>query len=827
MSDPTKKTLDLKVERRIALVGNPNVGKSAIFGLLTGKYVVVSNYPGTSVEITTGVAQVGGERRVIVDTPGANSLVPKSEDERVARDILLGGVDAVVQVIDAKNLRRGLFMTTQLAEMGLPTVLDLNMWDESLDKGIHIRVEKLAELTGSPVVRTIATQRRGIDRLLRAVPNARPPRLRVDYGTRIEEAVSRIEPLLPKLAIAPRAAALMLLAEDPALEDVIGDRFHRNRLPEIREIRNALQADCAHPLSYLISQRRATFVDDFMAQVQTTAPPLRMLNPKRRWAFLYLVMPILSFLMGMKIVDLALLFLSHCFELGNLGWWVAVLAGGVVSVAFLARHLLEERWHGDSSIADTLGRLTMDPFSAVPILIIVLYLTFKLVGQFGAGTCVDFMEEVVFGSPNRATLVIHPGDLAAAFPEPAARDAFLAEVRRAGHLALQLREAPDKVYQAAHEDNGDDLRIAVTNADYRLRPGRYAFAEPDGRRFPALKIGRVEHGFLNWHAANLGRWVLGEDSFLYEMLFGDAAGLFTVGIMYSFAIVLPIVTFFFVAFGLMEDSGYLPRLAMMADRVFKRIGLNGKAALPMVLGLGCATMATLTTRILDTRKERTIAILLLALAVPCSAQLGIIGNVLASASGTAFALYVLMIVSTLLVVGYLSARVLPGDHSDFLLEIPPFRAPQVGNVTVKTLYRVHWFLREAVPLFLLGTWILFILTKLGLLRILEAMARPVVTGLLGLPKETAAGFLLGFLRRDYAAIAIFQSLKERGHGAADPQQLLVALVVITLFVPCLANFFVMIREQGLRRAALMVAFIIPTAVLGGVVMRLILLVVPI
>ena len=311
------------------------------------------------------------------------------------------------------------------------------------------------------------------------------------------------------------------------------------------------------------------------------------------------------------------------------------------------------------------------------------------------------------------------------------------------------------------------------------------------------------------------------------MIFGMDAGLLTIGIKYSFAIVLPIVTFFFMAFGLMEDSGYLPRLAMMTDRIFKKIGLNGKAALPMVLGLGCATMATLTTRILDTRKERTIAILLLALAVPCSAQLGVIANVLASVSGMAFMLYVLMIVAHLLVVGYLASKVLPGEHSDFLLEIPPFRAPMVSNVALKTLYRVHWFIREAVPLFLLGTFMLFVLTKLGLLEILQKLASPVVAGILGLPAAATAGFLLGFLRRDYGVITIFQSLKQSGHGVADPGQLLVALVVITLFVPCIANFFVMIKEQGLKRAMLMVAFIVPVAVFAGAMMRVILMVVPI
>jgi ferrous iron transport protein B len=230
-------------------------------------------------------------------------------------------------------------------------------------------------------------------------------------------------------------------------------------------------------------------------------------------------------------------------------------------------------------------------------------------------------------------------------------------------------------------------------------------------------------------------------------------------------------------------------------------------------------MATLTARILDTRKQRTIAILLLALAVPCSAQLGVISAVLGSVSGLAFSIYVLVIVSQLLFVGFLASKVIPGAPADFMIEIPPFRVPDVRNIVVKTLYRLHWFLREAVPLFLLGTFILFVLMQLGILRWLETGASPLVVGVLGLPKETTAGFILGFLRRDYGVISIFAALDKVEHGHIAPSDLLVALTVMTLFVPCLANFFVMIKEQGMKRAAAIVAFIFPYAFLVGGLLR--------
>ena len=188
--------------QKIALVGNPNVGKSVIFGLLTGKYVTVSNYPGTTVEITQGNIALDGKRLLIIDTPGVNTLIPMSEDERVTRDILLEQTpSAVLQVGDAKNLKRTLLITLQLAEMGLPVVLDLNMIDEAQDRGISIDMGSLAATLGVEVVGTIAPQRKGLKELREAVLQPRPPRLEVRYDPVIEDYVDRISSHLPGATI--------------------------------------------------------------------------------------------------------------------------------------------------------------------------------------------------------------------------------------------------------------------------------------------------------------------------------------------------------------------------------------------------------------------------------------------------------------------------------------------------------------------------------------------------------------------------------------------------------------------------------------------------
>jgi ferrous iron transport protein B len=302
-------------------------------------------------------------------------------------------------------------------------------------------------------------------------------------------------------------------------------------------------------------------------------------------------------------------------------------------------------------------------------------------------------------------------------------------------------------------------------------------------------------------------------AFFRDMLIGDY-GLITMGLTYAIAIVLPIVGTFFFAFGILEDSGYLPRLSIMSNRLFRVIGLNGKAILPMVLGLGCDTMATMTARILDSRKERLIVTILLALGVPCSAQLGAILGLTMHVSAAGFLTVALVVFSQLLLVGFAASRLLPGKPSDFIFEIPPLRLPRLSNIAVKTWLRVVWFLREAIPLFLMGTLFLFLAAESGLLRILERLLSPLTTGWLSLPPEITWIFILGFLRRDYAAAGLYDLVRAEP-PVLTANQVVVALVVITLFVPCIANFLVMIKEQGVKRAFAIVGFILPFAFFVG------------
>ncbi len=306
-------------------------------------------------------------------------------------------------------------------------------------------------------------------------------------------------------------------------------------------------------------------------------------------------------------------------------------------------------------------------------------------------------------------------------------------------------------------------------------------------------------------------WKVLQDLFIGEY------GIITLGLSYAFAIILPIVGTFFIVFSIIEDSGYLPRLAMLIDRVFKVIGLTGRAVIPMVLGFGCDTMATIVTRTQETKRERLITTLLLALAIPCSAQLGVIFAIL---SGNALALLIWagVIALVLLLVGYLAAKVIPGEKASFYMEVPPLRLPKISNVLVKTYTRLQWYLTEVLPFFILASVLLWLGKLTGVFDFIISGLEPVVK-FIGLPPEAAAVFLYGFFRRDFGAAGLYD-LHSSGIIVGVP--LVVAAVTLTLFIPCIAQFSVMLKERGIRTALAIALFIFPFAFFVGFILNLIL-----
>jgi ferrous iron transport protein B len=289
---------------------------------------------------------------------------------------------------------------------------------------------------------------------------------------------------------------------------------------------------------------------------------------------------------------------------------------------------------------------------------------------------------------------------------------------------------------------------------------------------------------------------------LQDLLVGEY-GVITLGVRYAFAIILPIVATFFFAFAIVEDTGYLPRLAMLVDQLFKRIGLSGRAVIPLVLGFGCDTMATMVTRTLPTKRERIIATLLLALAIPCSAQMGVILALL-EGKPRGLIIWLGVIIGVFLLVGFLASKIMPGELPTFYMEIPPLRIPQISNILRKTWSRLKWYFLEVFPLFIFASLLIWLGQITGifnfLVKILEYPIR-----LIGLPDKASVAFLFGFFRRDYGAAGLYDLKKL---GLLSGNQLVVACITLTLFLPCIAQLLMNVKERGLRMGIAMSIFIL-------------------
>jgi ferrous iron transport protein B len=561
---------------KILLMGNPNVGKSALFSRLTGTKVIASNYPGTTIEYTKGISKVWGEETEVIDVPGTYSLEPSSKAEEVAAEMLRDG-DLIIDVVDATNLERNLYLTQELLERKIPMIVALNIWDDTRHKGISIDPARLEQLLGVPVVPTVAVTGEGIMELISRVPDAASPDI-------------------PERTLDERWAA----------------------------------------------------VGHIVDEIQTIT-------------------------------------------------------------------------HHHHTWLERLQDASVKPLTGIPIAAAVLLSCFLLVRLIGEGL-IGYVMEPLF-------------------------DNLWAP------LMMRLSEA--------------------------LGSG----------------------GF--WHDMLVGKLFDGEIDFFQSM------GLLTTGLFIPFGAVLPYIVAFYLALGILEDTGYLPRLAVLLDNLMHRMGLHGYAIIPTMLGLGCCVPAVLSTRILESRRERFIAATLISIAVPCAAsQAMIIGLV-----GPEGWQYVAMIYGALLLVwvilGLILNRVTRGFSPELLIEIPPYRIPSWRAVLTKLWMRVSGFIREALPIILGAIFVVGILYNLGVFDAIADFTAPVVSGIFGLPESAVTAIVVGFLRKDLA-IAMLAPL------ALTAGQLVIGCVVLTMFFPCIATFVVLAKELGFRGLLGSIAvMLIATLVVGG------------
>jgi ferrous iron transport protein B len=295
-----------------------------------------------------------------------------------------------------------------------------------------------------------------------------------------------------------------------------------------------------------------------------------------------------------------------------------------------------------------------------------------------------------------------------------------------------------------------------------------------------------------WISGIVSRFV-SETGWFGALLIGEF-GVLTMTVTYLLFLLLPLVAAFYLVLAVMEDSGYLPRLATLADRSLTFLGLNGRAIIPLILGFGCVTAATITTRLLGNEREKTIATAILQFTIPCSAQLAVIVALLATAGPKAVLVYSFTILTAFVLTGTLLNRFLKGEVTPLLIDLPPMRFPRFENVVRKTWNKTFFFMKEATPWFFFGALAVGIMQLSGLLTVWQNLLAPLTTGWLHLPKEGATAFVMGLVRRDFGAAGLYDM-------ALDPMQTTVALVTITLFVPCIASLMVMLKERGIKQSA--------------------------
>lgn len=322
------------------------------------------------------------------------------------------------------------------------------------------------------------------------------------------------------------------------------------------------------------------------------------------------------------------------------------------------------------------------------------------------------------------------------------------------------------------------------------------------------KLGeRIGPGFA--HTILIGEY--GTDINLLESL-----GMLTTGIYIPIGVVLPYIIAFYFMLSILEDSGYLPRLATLMDNVFHKLGMHGHGIVPMFLGLGCNVPGALSTRTLETRKQRFISATLLAIAVPCMAQTAMIFGMLGPYGVYYIALVFVSLLILYIIIGIILNKFVKGESPEIFLEIPSYRRPSIKAILKKTWMRIRWFLKEAIPFLFIGVGIINILYAVGFLPWLGNLFSPVMEGLFGLPGETSIAMVTGFARKDLAVGMLIPL-------GLEPMQLVIAATMLTVYFPCVATFVVLIKELGLRDMIKASIIMVSTAIIVGIIMKLILI----
>jgi len=291
-------------------------------------------------------------------------------------------------------------------------------------------------------------------------------------------------------------------------------------------------------------------------------------------------------------------------------------------------------------------------------------------------------------------------------------------------------------------------------------------------------------------------------------------GVLPTGVFLALGLVLPVIFCFYLAFGVLEDSGYLPRISILLDKLLRLVGLNGKGVITLAMGFSCITMAILTTRLLDTEKEKNIASFLLFLGFPCAPFVAVMLIILKmmplAATVTVFGLIAVQVLAA----GYIANKVLPGARPSFIMEIPPMRVPKPLQIVKRAALKTYFFMKEAVPVFILASALIFAFERVGGLDMLERISRPLISTFMGLPEKSVQVFIKTIVRRESGAAEL-----EHLSSVYTNLQLVVSLLVMTFIAPCINSTIVLFKERGIRTATVIMITVMVYAVFMGSVVN--------
>jgi ferrous iron transport protein B len=300
------------------------------------------------------------------------------------------------------------------------------------------------------------------------------------------------------------------------------------------------------------------------------------------------------------------------------------------------------------------------------------------------------------------------------------------------------------------------------------------------------------------------------NQFFKDMIIDPDFGILPTGVFLALGLVMPVLFCFYLVFGILEDSGYLPRLSILLDKVFRKMGLNGKGVIPLVMGFSCVTMAILTTRLLDTKKEKNIATFLLLLGMPCAPLIAVMLVILDKMPFSATLTIFGIIFAQTFIAGFMANKILPGQGSPLIFEIPPMRLPKPMQVIKSAAHKTYFFIKEAIPIFVYASLFVFLFERIGGLEIAEKLLHPLTNSLMGLPEKSVQVFIKTIIRRESGATEL-----EHLSGIYTNLQLVVNLLVMTFLTPCINAIIVLFKERGKKTAALIIVTVIIYAILMG------------